>query len=54
VTVEEIENGTKVNLVNPISMLLANPHLAENDALKEVATDAYQRLERVAKELSQS
>jgi uncharacterized protein (DUF302 family) len=54
VTVEEIENGTKVNLVNPISMLLANPLLADNEALKEVATDAYQRLERVAKDLSQS
>ena len=54
VTVEEIENGSKVNLVNPISMLLANPLLADNEALKEVATDAYQRLERVAKDLSQS
>ena len=54
VTVEEIDNGTKVNLVNPISMLLANPLLADNEALKEVATDAYQRLERVAKDLSQS
>ena len=54
VTVEEIENGTKVNLTNPISMLLANPLLAENQAIKEVATDAYNRLELVAKDLSQS
>jgi len=54
VTVEEIENGTMVNLVNPISMLLVNPLLADNEAIKEVATDAYNRLERVAKDLTQS
>lgn len=54
VTVEEVENGTMVNLVNPISMLLVNPLLADNEAIKEVATDAYNRLERVAKDLTQS
>ena len=54
VTVEEVENGTMVNLVNPISMLLVNPLLADNEAIKEIATDAYNRLERVAKDLNPS
>jgi len=52
VTVEETENGSIVNLVNPKSMLLANPLLAENEVLKEVALDAFARLERVAKDLA--
>ncbi|HAY83410.1 MAG TPA: ABC transporter ATP-binding protein [Chloroflexi bacterium] len=52
VTVEETENGSIVNLVNPKSMLLANPLLAENEVLNEVALDAFARLERVAKDLA--
>jgi uncharacterized protein (DUF302 family) len=51
VTVEETDRGAKVNLVNPKAMLLANPLLAENQALVEVAMDALSRLERVAKVL---
>jgi len=51
VTVEEFGDGSKVNLINPKSMLLANPYLAENDSVMEVAKDAFSRLERVAKAL---
>jgi len=49
VTVEEIEGGTRINLINPKTMLLSNPLLAENKILNEVALDAYARLERVAR-----
>jgi uncharacterized protein (DUF302 family) len=52
VTVEETENGTLVNLVNPKTMLLSHPLMKDNQALQEVATDAYQRFERIAKILS--
>ena len=44
--------GTLVNLVNPKTMLLSNPMLAENEALVEVAKDAYDRLKRVHAALS--
>lgn len=54
VTVEEADNGTKVNLINPKVMLLGFPAFAENEALNEVAADAHQRLERVAKLLETS
>lgn len=47
VTVEAIDEGTLVNLVNPKAMLLTNPMLADNQALVEVANDAYDRLKRV-------
>ncbi len=52
VTVEAVEGGTQVNLVNPKTMLLSNPTLAENTAVQEVAADAYDRLQRVYKALS--
>ena len=52
VTVEAVEGGTRVNLVNPKTMLLSNPTLAENTAVQEVAADAYDRLQRVYKALS--
>jgi len=48
VTVEEIDGGTKVELINPIAMFLSIPSLAENEMLKEVALDAYTRLQRAA------
>lgn len=48
VTVEEIDGGTKVELINPIAMFLSIPSLAENEMLKEVALDAYSRLQRAA------
>ena len=54
VPVEEVERGTVVNLINPKAMLLSNPLLAENEALIEVAEDAYSRIERVAKTLESS
>jgi uncharacterized protein (DUF302 family) len=52
VTVEATDEGTLVNLVNPKTMLLSNPMLAENEALVEVAKDAYDRLKRVHAALS--
>ena len=54
VTVEAAEDGALVNLVNPEAMLLANPTLAANPAMAEVAADAFQRLSRVADSLSRS
>jgi uncharacterized protein (DUF302 family) len=54
VTVEENDEGTLVNLVNPKAMLLSNPHLSGNQALQEVAEDAYQRFERISKILAAS
>jgi uncharacterized protein (DUF302 family) len=53
VTVEAVNGGTLVNLINPKAMLLSNPLLAENMALVEVANDAYERLVRVHQALSQ-
>ena len=52
VTVEATDEGTLVNLVNPKTMLLSNPVLADNEALVEVANDAYDRLKRVHTALS--
>ncbi|MCB2179846.1 DUF302 domain-containing protein [bacterium] len=52
VTVEETEEGSLVNLVNPKMLLLSNPELAKNQALVEVATDAYDRLLRVSQALA--
>jgi len=51
VTIEETKKGSLVNLINPKTMILANPLLAQNDELKEVAEDAFIRLSRVAKAL---
>jgi len=51
VTLEEAENGTLVNLINPKVMLLSVPSLAKNEMLIEVALDAHDRLVRVAKTL---
>ena len=51
VTVEETDGGTKVELINPKTMFLSIPSLAQNEMLKEVALDAYARLQRVAKAL---
>ncbi|MEJ2759102.1 MAG: DUF302 domain-containing protein [Anaerolineales bacterium] len=53
VTVEETENGTMVNMVNPKTLLLSNPATAEIPELVEVATDAYDRLNRVSEALHQ-
>lgn len=52
VTVEATEGGTLVSLVNPKTMLLSNPMLAEHQELVEVATEAYERFQRVHKALS--
>ena len=54
VTVEEAEHGATVHLLNPNAMLLSNPVLAENAAMREVAQDAYTRLSRVAESLAKS
>ena len=52
VTVEETKGGTLVSLVNPKTMLLSSPLFGSNQALVEVATDAYDRFERVHQALS--
>lgn len=51
VTVEETENGSLVNLVNPRAMLTGFEALAENENVVAVAEDATARIERVAKAL---
>jgi uncharacterized protein (DUF302 family) len=51
VTVEETETGSLVSIVNPDAML-GVPPLADNDVICEVASEARQRLERVASSLS--
>ncbi len=51
VTVEETENGSLVNLINPQAMTLSHPMLEGNPALREIAEDAYKRLSRVAESL---
>ena len=48
VTVEETETGSLVSIVNPNAML-GVPPLADNEVICEVASEARQRLERVAK-----
>ena len=54
VTVEETDGGATIHLLNPNAMLLSNPVLAENAAMKEVAQDAFTRLSRVAELLAKS
>jgi uncharacterized protein (DUF302 family) len=51
VTVEETEDGSLVNLINPQAMILSHPMLEDNPALREIAEDAYARLSRVAESL---
>jgi uncharacterized protein (DUF302 family) len=51
VTVEETEDGSLVNLINPQAMILSHPLLEGNPDLKVVAEDAYARLARVAADL---
>ena len=51
VTVEETEDGSLVNLLNPKAMLLSHPMMGYNTTLIEVAEDAYARLSRVANKL---
>ena len=54
VTVEETEKGATVHLVNPRAILLSNPILAANDAMKKIAQDAYVRLSNVAETLNKT
>lgn len=51
VTVEEMDDGSLVNLINPQAIILSHPMLADNPTLKEVAEDAHARLSRVAASL---
>lgn len=51
VTVEETEDGSLVNLINPQVMILSHPMLEDNLALREIAEDAHARLSRVAESL---
>ena len=51
VTVEETEDGSLINLINPQTMILSHPMLEDNPALREIAEDAYARLSRVAESL---
>lgn len=53
VTVEEIEDGTLVSIVNP-EVLLGINQLTENPKVNEIAYDARLRLERVAALLGKS
>ncbi len=50
VTVEDTGDGSLVSIVNPEAMLGVGP-LAENAEVRTVATEARQRLERVAQSL---
>ena len=53
VTVEELDKGgSLVNFINPQVIVTGHPALADNQALKEVAEDAFRRLDRAAKALS--
>lgn len=51
VTVESTESGTIVSIVNPEAMLSVGI-LAENEKIREVATDSRFLLEKVAKSLA--
>lgn len=46
VTVEEIDEGSLVSIINPESMLTTHP-LSGNQSIKKVASQARSRLERV-------
>jgi uncharacterized protein (DUF302 family) len=52
VTIESTSEGALVNIMNPRELLLTNPAFADLETLIEVANEAYQRLERVAKAIS--
>lgn len=51
VTVEQCESGILISLANPEAMMMMGD-LAENTALREVASEARARLERVAQALN--
>ena len=51
VTIEQLNNEIVVQIINPEAMLGLEP-LAENEKIKEVASEAKSRLERVAAALS--
>lgn len=53
VTVEKIETGTLVSIVNPEAMLSVD-FLAENEIILKVATEARSLLEKVAESLAQA
>ena len=50
VIVEEKNGGSLVSIINPDAMLGVQP-LSDNEEIREVAAEASQRLERVAKVL---
>jgi uncharacterized protein (DUF302 family) len=50
VTVEEANDGSLVSIINPDAMLGIRP-LSNNEKIRDVAAEARQRLERVAKVL---
>jgi uncharacterized protein (DUF302 family) len=50
VTVEATDQGSLVQIVNPAAMM-GMPPLSDNPVLVEVATEALERLQRVAKKL---
>ena len=52
VTVREVEGGSEVSIINPITMLSMDS-LLENEGVRQVAEEARQRLERVAAALCQ-
>ncbi len=51
VVVEEIEGGVKVSFLNPEAALMIGD-LGENQDIREVASEARQRLQRVAQSLA--
>lgn len=53
VTVEKIETGTLVSIVNPEAMLSVD-FLAENEIILKVASEARSLLEKVAESLAQA
>jgi uncharacterized protein (DUF302 family) len=54
VTVEDAaQGGSLVNFINPHVMVTGHPALADNQALKEVAADAFARIGRAAQALTE-
>lgn len=54
VTVEDApQGGSLVNLINPHAIVTGHPALADNQALKEVAADAFVRIERAVEALTE-
>ncbi len=52
VVVEAVDGGTRVSFLNPEAALMIGD-LAQNEALRQVAQEAKERLQRVAEALSQ-